>query len=745
MRTLNHKRRGASLAVIGAILVILIAIGVAYFAFNKGGTKGGSGSALEMAALIPADCHAAWGWDLNGQIDYVGWVTDFKELQSEFPEEDAQDFKKFEEELGMSLEDWLRMYDGRGFAAVVPGATPDKPGMVVAIGLADSAKYSEWWKKQSGSYGEEVKTQDIDGVSFLTVGDEPPLVGNDSQWLYIADSAENAKKLIASAKGGQNLNSLPQFQEGMKQLGNPAAGAFVFVPFEALVGQMKAANLEGTDEFTFTELAAFEYVVGTADFDGQQINGFLKVSGDSALAKQLLTPGTLSAKSLSAISQKVTNANSLDLQWTINTVLKLAALSPESRAQATLAGMGLMSQGDPWAAFVGDITVAGNTGETIVESLVPDFTDARGQGQLTACKSNLKNIGTAMEMYSTDYSGRYPDTMDLLTPNYLKTIPDCPAAGKNTYSATLKTGPNAPGNDQHFQDYYYFFCEGHNHNETAANYPTYDGIQGLNEGPVTATEEPEAEPERVTPSTVVVANLKDSAAGHSFLNKLLQIGGEPPKEGEETDYPAPFLMMMPGLSFKISNKGTPMAVFSYGPDSSKLLDTAGGDLTKVGVVKDLLAWAKDGIVYIDYMDLEPAYEQLTKKLKESDDQEVKIGLAALDKVKKRASKLEGGSCLVVRPNGLQYRAQGVTNVSFVGVGAAIMVPNFIRARGQGQLTACKSNLKNIGTGLEMYSTDYSGKYPKNLGLLTPNYLREIPECPVAGRDTYTESYRLEPP
>jgi hypothetical protein len=34
---------------------------------------------------------------------------------------------------------------------------------------------------------------------------------------------------------------------------------------------------------------------------------------------------------------------------------------------------------------------------------------------------------------------------------------------------------------------------------------------------------------------------------------------------------------------------------------------------------------------------------------------------------------------------------------------------------QGQLTACKSNLKNIGTGMEMYSTDngaQAANYPQ---------------------------------
>ena len=55
-------------------------------------------------------------------------------------------------------------------------------------------------------------------------------------------------------------------------------------------------------------------------------------------------------------------------------------------------------------------------------------------------------------------------------------------------------------------------------------------------------------------------------------------------------------------------------------------------------------------------------------------------------------------------------------IAIIAILAAILVPNFIRARAQGQLTACKSNLKNIGTAMEMYSTDWGGKYPTAIGL-----------------------------
>ena len=105
--------------------------------------------------------------------------------------------------------------------------------------------------------------------------------------------------------------------------------------------------------------------------------------------------------------------------------------------------------------------------------LVPNFIRARAQGQFTACKSSLKNIGTAMEMYSTDASGRYPKTLGGLTPNYLKTIPTCPSAGANTYTGSFTVTSNP--------DAYTVVCVGSNHTAVDAqgNYPQYDSVQGL--------------------------------------------------------------------------------------------------------------------------------------------------------------------------------------------------------------------------------------------------------------------------
>lgn len=95
-------------------------------------------------------------------------------------------------------------------------------------------------------------------------------------------------------------------------------------------------------------------------------------------------------------------------------------------------------------------------------------------GQLTACKSNLKNIATALEMYSTDNGGLYPHSLEQLTPMYLKSIPSCPSARRNTYSASYQ--------HQDHPDLFTIDCHGLNHTGKgihSPNYPRFGNVDGL--------------------------------------------------------------------------------------------------------------------------------------------------------------------------------------------------------------------------------------------------------------------------
>jgi hypothetical protein len=111
------------------------------------------------------------------------------------------------------------------------------------------------------------------------------------------------------------------------------------------------------------------------------------------------------------------------------------------------------------------------------------------QGLLTACKSNLKNIGTAMEMYASDNQGQCPSSLEALAPSYLKSLPECPSARQQTYSASYqvkrKAIPTSSTNNKMptglTSDDYTVFCQGSHHAKAGlpADYPIYSSLNGL--------------------------------------------------------------------------------------------------------------------------------------------------------------------------------------------------------------------------------------------------------------------------
>lgn len=94
-------------------------------------------------------------------------------------------------------------------------------------------------------------------------------------------------------------------------------------------------------------------------------------------------------------------------------------------------------------------------------------------GILIGCKSNLKNLATACEMYASDNGGRYPKAVsELVEKNYLRRIPKCPLGGDYQYSVKLKP------------DSFIWICPcEHTGTDTPKGYPRYNAEQGLIERP----------------------------------------------------------------------------------------------------------------------------------------------------------------------------------------------------------------------------------------------------------------------
>lgn len=108
--------------------------------------------------------------------------------------------------------------------------------------------------------------------------------------------------------------------------------------------------------------------------------------------------------------------------------------------------------------------------------LIPNFFQ-RGHRPmpLSACRNNVKNVATALEMYASDNAGHYPQKLEQLLPgNYLKALPTCPAARRITFT-DYQTG--------HDPDSFTFSCVGDNHargyGHSALNCPGYNSYEGM--------------------------------------------------------------------------------------------------------------------------------------------------------------------------------------------------------------------------------------------------------------------------
>lgn len=89
------------------------------------------------------------------------------------------------------------------------------------------------------------------------------------------------------------------------------------------------------------------------------------------------------------------------------------------------------------------------------------------------CVSNLKSLDTALQMYRTDNGGHFPDRLNKISPKYLRSIPTCPSAHLESYSALYRRVRDKSGKES-----YQTACQGDNHG-LGPDLPGYSSDQGL--------------------------------------------------------------------------------------------------------------------------------------------------------------------------------------------------------------------------------------------------------------------------
>lgn len=814
--------------------------------------------ATQIADRVPRQSMVVVALSLADHFDPAQKGRELSKLADSLPPDARAIFQEAEQEIGESLPTILSYFNGNAYLTVRPSEIFE-PNYTAALGLKNSKGFQNWFGGMLKNHGGPEAVVEDGWVSWDFTLQNGPLIKIGKGWVFLCNSRSEFDLQLGALQGDSSarMSSHPLYQEALTQVQVENSGFFLFCDLESFYSEAALLVKEQGMLELPESLAIWKYGVMCADFDKRETQGLMALNEvDNALSRAIKRNGTADLTLFEFLPDNRSTMAALDTGWAGHVLKGFLDSEPALKMFFDMGWEQVVQIGDPTLAFTGRLAFSSDLFNN-VDSLTETgpFAEAKDQGQLTACKSNLKNIATALEMYSTDWSGRYPSDMGYLTPNYLRTIPECPAAGKNTYLEAFQTGPEAPGNEDQYQDYYYLECHGHFHPQLEPNYPRYDGIRGLDDGREPEPYDPMAEVEQSVPDFTLVAEVSDVKEAHKLLTYLtketersgldgcqsnvknigtalemystdwsgrypttmsvltpnylktipdcpvakkdtystsLKTGLDAPGNEEkyqdyyyfecqghnhpelEPNYPrynailgletGPVKEVEPTTTTEpelvapttTQNYPTPLGALALDPARKLVLFATGTDASQVvsarrsqplpKMIQEAVAWSNGRSLMVNFNDLQGAYEALLKQLEQ--DQDTLFFAQSLRMVKSWVGDLQDVQAMKATPEGIRYLGRGYNSSPGMGVTAlvstAVLVPNFIRAREQGMLTACKSNLKNLATGLEMWATDNNGEYPESMDQLTPDYLRLIPECPAAQEDTYSATYTRTP-
>lgn len=655
---------------------------------------------------------------------------------------------KWESSSGQPIDQLLDTYAASAQLALLPkgdrsdflpnGSDPPLEAILVCQ-LKDRAPLESWLKSARKPGAKDVAFAGCNLLELQRGG----WASLSSDALYLASSQSALQAALEAGEQHKNtLDQEPLFQQAWKQIPElgKSPGAAFYYRLDSTWNTLDKLRGPYVDSDTLKSLRGLPYLVGGVypTRQGWQSEFFvaLDAQSDSSLARQWLKAPQRPLQLSQAHPQNWAYFQSLDLFYTFEALLEVARLAPQGRTGSTMAlsWVGMHPQGERrqkiQRAFTGEVAW-GIDLASLLKALPQEFQQARGQGQTTACKSNLKNCATALEMYACDSSGRYPTEMQALTPNYLRTLPTCPTAGTYTYTYQRSEQP----------DNFTLLCQG-NHHGMGPDLPRYTAVEGLN-APSPSEEVAQARASQSDKALrgVLWLGVQDPSTAQELLEQLARKARTRAEKFDLEGQPA-WRSQSRGQAVCWTLLKKPSAlVVSAGPSAEESLKTvmqvAGGQqpsMASNSQAKTFTQAHQTGIVAQHFLDTPALVAALEGQAE---------GRPLLDALKAHTAGPDLGA-LQVESGGLRYTNRGLAGLlgSSLGLGAPLLIPNFIKARGQGQLTACKSNQKNLATALEMWSTDHSGHYPERLSEVVPDYLRSLPTCPSAGKDTYSQSYSV---
>jgi hypothetical protein len=728
------------------LLVTAMLAGGAYFLGTQT-QKGNSGPTLvQLAQETPKGAFMWVGVEMQNKLSAKTLAEQIDTLRKNAGEVDSK-LKELEAQLGKPLDELLQQYKAGGFVAVYPRDGQDNlvpegdrspVEILLAVRVADAQGVETLLKSKLPNF----QSQDYAGKKIQADANKFGWSVHDDFLVLASDPEHLLKRSIdVHSKPQDSLSRDLRFVEavtkipGLKDSPNGVGAYIDYAPIWKTVEKLGEKEVDATTLKGLNTLTWGASV--TSERSGQwSTDGFMSIDpkSDSKFAKSLLAAPKNSHQLLKLVPQSWGYAQDGQLFYCYDAILELVSLFPKGRT--ALLGMfalelapGGTREQQLRNGFSGEVVSATDL-DSLVAGVQTGLGQARQSGQTTACKSNLKNIATACEMYSTDYAGRYPASMDKLAPSYLKTVPSCPSSTSAYHFESIQT-----------PDLYTITCQGDPHG-LGKGLPSYNAIQGLTTGSNdVAAQSAQAAPQ---PKSAVILGIQDAEKVKALLAPLM-VGAQTEKiEGLDAS-----VLRFGATELRLVYLENPKALIILpGPGGAaslkQIVACSKGEeksLQSVSQLSDFTSKKGTKSIALGYTDMNRLKPFLEKFLETQPAREAfrplldeKLGLLSPSMTSAQ-----------IESDGMRFSAQGspLLSTGALAVGAAVLVPNFVRARSQGQITACKSNEKNIATALEMWSSDNAGRYPQNLKQLTPNYLRTIPTCPAAGRDTYSPTYKVE--
>jgi type II secretory pathway pseudopilin PulG len=785
--TTRTRRAGAALIILLLLSAAALLLGMWYV--RQKAHLPGTGTIDELASAVPADTQLFVALDARSITTMPALVEQLQQAATQRPF--LQDgLRHAEQALGIPLKNLALWTSPAAFVILLPrpnasslaaGAFENRkhPATVVAgMPLTDESAARNNLSLLRNSRGKRMKWQELDAA-----GSRMWVTGSgDDQWAYCVHhgyllwgTSGDAVGRVASCLSGRapSLGRTPLYREARHKIAN-VNGIVIYCPVRDAVAGVDtvAAARDYVDGDSMKSIAGVPYAIAGIDFahidGGEAAQAQLFVAAEkpaqSPLAHALLAMPVNDFPGGAYIPKAWKNYTEVNLGWLLPVAAEIGRLSTKSRynvdnVPAMLAiGLGnwdivkdLQSVTDGQVAFA-------NNSDALYPKLLPqmfgqNLNAARTRGDYEACKNNLESIAKALEAWRAANHDQYPPTLAALTPTYLKSIPTCPAAGADTYSATYK-----PSSDGHG---YSVACGGTRHAALGvpADMPAYNSTAGLVSPSINAPAigQPLVQPQDVT--WLVALHLKDEAGARGIIDKLEQkaglkstavrkSGGYDVRGYEGSPVP---------LRWTTVSQPQPALLAAFGQDADRWMDEGIAALQKpqdqvasLPTLKRLEQSATGRCEQESYLDLGPLVNALGMVFKNMpDDGRMPADARGYFDVVAGGMQMVGSmpsfTVTSIEPDGVRQMSYGPCNPTTLlavgGVLATVLVPDFVRSRAEVQLGNCASNLKNIGVAMDMYAADNAGQYPPTLGALAPNYLRAIPTCPAAASDTYSANYQ----